>query len=87
MQSKDGSNYLPILKLFVVNMIYNIVYIIKVFLVGWMRDLKFIITVYTCFLLKKTFKSKFYNVLICDKIHVRLLKQRKSIYILTQKNK
>ena len=31
MKSKDASIYLPILKLFVVNMIYNIVYIIKGF--------------------------------------------------------
>ena len=45
MKSKDASIYLPILKLFVVNMIYNIVYIIKGFfsrvdISGWMTYYK-----------------------------------------------
>ena len=49
MKSKDASIHLPILKLFVVNMIYNIVYIIKVFfsrvdVSGWITYYKRIIS-------------------------------------------
>ena len=75
MKSKDANIYLPILKLFVVNMIYNIVYIIKGFFFSRM-DVSGWITYYTRIISKVNVANNFYFNTAC-KVYIDI---RSDIY-------